>query len=215
MSIIQLSHINKSYGNKKVLSDLCIDIESGEYLIVTGKSGSGKSTLLNIIGLLENPDSGDVSVMGIKNPNIDKKNGRMILKKHLGYLFQNYALVEKMSAKQNIELVCKVSHINFYDNSVKNTLETLGIAEHINKRIYQLSGGEQQRVALARLLIKKPDILLADEPTASLDPENGSIILEALKKLNKNGTTIVLVTHNPDIVKYGSRILDLSNMMNR
>lgn len=208
MSIIKLSSICKKY-DKPVLDDFDLCVEEGEFLIISGKSGSGKTTLLNIIGLLEKPDSGTVEIFGKKNPSLDKKDGRLLIRDHIGYLFQNFALVENYTAKQNLELTCKISKTKFSDSRVQSVLEDLGIEGLMNKKVYKLSGGEQQRVALARLFIKKPDILLADEPTASLDPENANIVLEAISKLNQEGTTVILVTHNPEIVKRASRSLVL------
>lgn len=208
MSIIKLSSICKKY-DKPVLDDFDLCVEEGEFLIISGKSGSGKTTLLNIIGLLEKPDSGTVEIFGKKNPSLDKKDGRLLIRDHIGYLFQNFALVENYTARQNLELTCKISKTKFSDSRVQSVLEDLGIEGLMNKKVYKLSGGEQQRVALARLFIKKPDILLADEPTASLDPENANIVLEAISKLNQEGTTVILVTHNPEIVKRASRSLVL------
>ena len=199
MSAIKLSNICKKY-DRSVLNDFNLNVEKGEFLIVSGKSGSGKTTLLNIIGLLEKPDSGMIEILGVKNPSLGKKNGRMLIKDHIGYLFQNFALVENYTAKQNLDITCKICKTN-----VQSILNDLGIQKVMNKKVYKLSGGEQQRVALARLFIKKPDILLADEPTASLDPENANIVLESISKLNRNGTTVILVTHNPEILQKASR----------
>ena len=204
MSAIKLSNICKKY-DRSVLNDFNLNVEKGEFLIVSGKSDSGKTTLLNIIGLLEKPDSGMIEILGVKNPSLGKKNGRMLIKDHIGYLFQNFALVENYTAKQNLDITCKICKTNFYDNNVQSILNDLGIQKVMNKKVYKLSGGEQQRVALARLFIKKPDILLADEPTASLDPENANIVLESISKLNRNGTTVILVTHNPEILQKASR----------
>lgn len=209
MSIIKLSEINKSYNGKTVFKDFNLDVEKGDFLVVTGKSGAGKSTLLNIIGLLEKPDSGTVSIYEYQNPDINKKDGRILIKDHIGYLFQNFALVENYTAKKNIELVCKLKKIAFADESVQKIICKLGIDDLMDKKIFQLSGGEQQRVALARLFIKQPTILLADEPTASLDPENAEVVLDAIDELNKSGTTVVLVTHNPDIVQRANRTIHI------
>ncbi len=205
MSIISLEGISKKYGDQIVFNNFHLEIEKGEYLVVTGKSGSGKTTLLNLIGLLEKPDQGCLSILGVKNPDLNRKSGRILVRDHIGYLFQNFALVENQTARQNVELVCRIKGIKSSDLLVSQTLDKLGIAHMMNKKIYQLSGGEQQRVALARLLIKKPDIVLADEPTASLDPMNAEIILNAISELHQSGTTVVLVTHNPNILQYSTR----------
>lgn len=209
MSIIRLYNINKKYNDKTVFRNFNLEVEQGEFLLITGKSGSGKTTLLNILGLLEEPDSGKVQILDNENPDINKKNGRMLIKDNIGYLFQNFALVDNYTAKRNIELVCKLKKLNFGDKKVQDVIDKLGIKDLMEKKIFQLSGGEQQRVALARLFIKEPTILLADEPTASLDPENAEIVLEYVYDLNKTGTTIILVTHNPDIVKMASRTIHI------
>lgn len=210
MSIINLSNINKEYKGKSVFKNFNLDVEQGEFLVVTGKSGSGKTTLLNIVGLLESPDKGTVRILDTQNPNINKKNGRLLIKDHIGYLFQNFALVENYTARKNIELVCKLKKENFDNEKIQRIIFDLGINDLVNKKIYQLSGGEQQRVALARLFIKEPTILLADEPTASLDPENAEIVLDAITNLNNRGATVILVTHNPDIIKHASRSIKIS-----
>lgn len=208
MSIIKLENIYKKY-DKPIFTAFNLSVEKGEFLVVSGKSGSGKTSLLNIIGLLEKPDSGIIEILGIRNPILDKKSGRLLVRDHIGYLFQNFALVENYTAKQNLELTCKICKISYSDNNVQSILKGLGIQELMNKRVYKLSGGEQQRVALTRLLIKKPAILLADEPTASLDPENANIVLESISRLNREGTTVILVTHNPEILRRASRSIIL------
>ena len=210
MSIVKLSNISKEYKGKVVFNNFSLAVEKGDYIAVTGKSGAGKTTLLNIIGLLESPDSGTITILDYTNPNINKKDGRLLVKEHIGYLFQNFALIENYTAKRNIELVCKIKKISFSDEKVQKILSKLGINDLMDKKIFQLSGGEQQRIALARLFIKEPTILLADEPTASLDPENSEIVLNAISELNNNGTTVILVTHNPDIVNRANKSIKIN-----
>lgn len=210
MSIVKLSNISKEYKGKIVFNNFSLAVEKGDYIAVTGKSGAGKTTLLNIIGLLESPDSGTITILDYTNPNINKKDGRLLVKEHIGYLFQNFALIENYTAKKNIELVCKIKKISFSDEKVQKILSKLGINDLMDKKIFQLSGGEQQRIALARLFIKEPTILLADEPTASLDPENSEIVLNAISELNNNGTTVILVTHNPDIVNRANKSIKIN-----
>lgn len=210
MSIVKLSNISKEYKGKVVFNNFSLAVEKGDYIAVTGKSGAGKTTLLNIIGLLESPDSGTITILDYTNPNINKKDGRLLVKEHIGYLFQNFALIENYTAKKNIELVCKIKKISFSDEKVQKILSKLGINDLMDKKIFQLSGGEQQRIALARLFIKEPTILLADEPTASLDPENSEIVLNAISELNNNGTTVILVTHNPDIVNRANKSIKIN-----
>lgn len=210
MSIIKLTNVSKEYKGKIVFHNFNLDVEKGDYVAVTGKSGAGKTTLLNIIGLLESPDSGTLTILDCNNPNLNKKDGRILVKEHIGYLFQNFALIENYTAKKNIELVCKIKKIPFLDKKVQSILVKLGISDLMDKKIFQLSGGEQQRIALARLFIKEPTILLADEPTASLDPDNAKIVLDSIKELNNNGTTVLLVTHNPDVVKHANKSIKIN-----
>ena len=210
MSIVKLSNISKEYKGKIVFNNFSLAVEKGDYIAVTGKSGAGKTTLLNIIGLLESPDSGTITILDYTNPNINKKDGRLLVKEHIGYLFQNFALIENYTAKKNIELVCKIKKISFSDEKVQKILSKLGINDLMDKKIFQLSGGEQQRIALARLFIKEPTILLADEPTASLDPEYSEILLNAISELNNNGTTVILVTHNPEIVNRANKSIKIN-----
>lgn len=209
MSIIKLSNLHKEYKRKVIFENFNLEVNEGEYLVVTGKSGAGKTTLLNIIGLLETPDRGTVTILNQENPNINKKVGRLLVRDHIGYLFQNFALIENYTAKKNIQLVCKLKGLSFADEKVQKIIDKLGINDLMDKKIFQLSGGEQQRVALARLFVKQPTILLADEPTASLDPENMEVVLDSIDTLNEAGTTVVLVTHNPDIVQRANRTIQI------
>lgn len=207
---INLTNINKKYKNQIVLKDFNLDVQEGEFLAITGPSGSGKSTILNIIGLLDYPDGGTVEICDVKNPKLENKSGRTLVKNHISYLFQNFALVEKYSARKNLEMQCNLSKMKITDPIVQELLIKFGIEKLMDKKVFQLSGGEQQRLALVRAFIKKPSILLADEPTASLDLDNASIVMQAIKEINENGTTVIVVTHNPEITKFATRVVDLN-----
>lgn len=206
---IKLTNIHKKYGNQVVFDNFNLDVEKGEFLALSGPSGCGKTTLLNIIGLLDHPDNGTVEICGVENPKLESKKGRILVKENISYLFQNFALVEKYTARKNLELQCKLSGIKIDGPKVLELLEKFGISDLLGKKVFQLSGGEQQRLALVRAFIKQPTILLADEPTASLDLENAKIVMDAIKELHENGTTVILVTHNPDVAEYANRIVNL------
>ncbi|MGL5152956.1 MAG: putative bacteriocin export ABC transporter [Clostridium sp.] len=198
MSIIELRGITKSYGNKKVLDNFSINIEKGDFIGITGNSGSGKSTLLNIIGLLECFDSGDLIINGYKNIKVNSNTAMKVLRYELSYLFQNYALVDNETVLANLYLAMKYIKKSKKEKliMIKEALHSVGLDGYNDQHIYQLSGGEQQRVAIARLLLKPCKIILADEPTGSLDENNRNEILELLISLNKQGKTIILVTHD-------------------
>lgn len=194
--MIEIKNLKKTFEDKKLFENFNLKIESGEFLVITGKSGSGKSTLLNLIGALEKPDSGEIIVDGFNLTS--RYNKRKYYKEKIGFLFQNFALVENRTVRQNLSLIQKSGRT---DISIEDALERVGLLKDIDTKVYKLSGGEQQRIALARLMIKKCDIILADEPTGSLDSENSDVVMRILHELNKMGKTVVVVTHNSEIVK--------------
>lgn len=179
-------------------------IRNNEFVVFSGKSGCGKTTLLNIIGGIETIDEGEILVNGINIT--QKKNLLYYFRNKVGFLFQNFALIENKTVKENLKLVRKESRTKI---SIEEALKSVGLEDKINNKIYTLSGGEQQRIALARLMIKKCSIILADEPTGSLDKENTDIILEILKENRKQGKIIIVVTHDDYVKKAGDRIIEL------
>lgn len=212
MVCVKLENINKSYGNHKILNDFSLSVEQGEFIAICGKSGAGKSTLLNIIGLLEHQDSGNIIINNIKNPEFNSNSGRKLLQTHIGYIFQNYGLIENETVNYNLKISSKFRKWDRKTETEKfaESLEKVGLNANVkSKKIFQLSGGEQQRIAIARLLIKSPDIILADEPTGSLDVENKRMVMELLKYLNETGTTIILVTHDEEVRECAKKIITL------
>lgn len=202
--MIELRNISKSFGDRNLFDNFNLTIEQGEYVVFCGVSGCGKTTLLNIIGSLEPVDNGTVLV---DNKNISiKKNQREYLQEKVGFLFQNFALVENKTVRKNLELVQTKHRINL---SIDDALKAVGLEDKNDTMVYKLSGGEQQRVALARLMIKKCNIILADEPTGSLDTENAKTVLQILKQLNESGKTVILVTHDERIIYSGKRVIRL------
>ena len=202
--MIQISNLSKAFGDHVLFDNFSLTVDSGEFVILSGASGSGKTTLLNIIGALEKFDGGSVMIDGIdiNNP----KTHRQYFSDKVGFLFQNFVLIEDKTVRQNLAMIRKS---NASGVSIEDALSRVGLADKIDSKVYTLSGGEQQRVALARLMIKKCDLILADEPTGSLDKNNAERVLQILADLNKQGKTIILVTHDEDIKNRGWRVVDL------
>lgn len=204
--MIILKDVCKQFGEHIIFKNLNMEIEDGEFIALIGASGSGKTTLLNMIGAIEPVTSGEIIVDG---RNIQKRsNQREYYHDKVGFLFQNFALVENKTVAENMNIVKKNTRSNI---SIHQALEYVGMSEKLNQKVYTLSGGEQQRIALARLMVKKCDIVLADEPTGSLDRKNAKVVLDLLKKINEMGKTIVIVTHDLDIAKKCNKIAEISD----
>jgi putative ABC transport system ATP-binding protein len=202
--MITIQHLTKTFDEKVVFSDFNLTIEDGDFVIFSGPSGCGKTTLLNMIGAIERIEKGEIIVDGLNIKN--KRNHLTYFRTKIGFLFQNFALVDSKTVKDNLKLIRKDCQT---DMSIEEALSIVGLEEKLNKKVYTLSGGEQQRVALARLMLKKCDIILADEPTGSLDKKNAEAVLNVLKQLNEQGKTIILVTHDEEIKKQGNRVVQL------
>lgn len=202
--MIEIKNLNKTFGDNVLFGDFDLTIDDGEFVIFSGSSGSGKTTLLNMIGSLEKIDSGEILVDGIDITN--KKNQLEYFRTKVGFLFQNFALVDNKTVKENLELVKKFCRTNI---TIEKALERVFLKDKLNSKVYTLSGGEQQRVALARLMLKKCDIILADEPTGSLDKDNAETVMSILRKINKQGKTVIIVTHDENIKNSGGRVIEL------
>ena len=205
------SRIKKHFGEGEsrvdVLKGIDAQIEKGEICVLLGPSGSGKSTLLNIIGGIDNPDSGYISINGERTEDMNEKALTLYRRKHLGYIFQMYNLIPNLNIKENIEVGAYLS-----DNplDVDSLLKSLGLYEHRHKLPNQLSGGQQQRTAIGRAIIKNPDILLCDEPTGALDYDTSKEILKLISDLNQQyGSTVVMVTHNDALKDMADRVIQL------
>lgn len=199
--VIELNNISKSFGSNKVLENINISFTNGEMIALVGKSGSGKSTLLNIIGLLEARDSGDVIYNGKDIKNINSKQAMLIRRYNLGYIFQNFALIENETVIENLKLALEYRNVKNKNELIEEILRDLGLEGYKNHKVYQLSGGQQQRIALARVALKPCDIILADEPTASLDKENGDIVINMLKKYKDEGKLVIIATHDMNLAE--------------
>lgn len=212
MKKIVLKNTNVQFGTKIIFNNFNMEIDENEFVCIIGESGSGKSTLLNIMGLLEKLTSGDIEICGIKNPKLNSKKGVYLLREQISYLFQNYGLVENETVKYNIEMATRFLKMSKKKRTekIREVLEKLGLLELENEKIYCLSGGEQQRVALAKILLKPSSIILADEPTGSLDIGNRDMVMKILKEIHCEGKTIIIVTHDMEITKYATRVITIS-----
>lgn len=193
-TIMKLEKISKSYGNHVIFKDYSLDIEENNIIVIMGKSGVGKTTLLNIIGLIEDIDSGRIL---LNNKEIQKKEKQKLYSQTIGFLFQNFALLEDKTVLYNLEIVFPT--IKLRKKNKPGMLEALGMVGldgYENKMVCECSGGEKQRIALARLIVHDSQIILADEPTGSLDKENKSMIMDLLVKFKEQGKTIIVVTHD-------------------
>ena len=202
--MLKLRDINKSFGDRVVFDHFNIEIDKGEFVVFKGKSGCGKTTLLHMIGGLEKPDGGEVI---FEDRNIyDKRYTESYLRDEVGFLLQNFALIDQKTVMQNLNVIKKNAWSGI---TGEQALEYVGLKEYSNKKVYQLSGGEQQRVAIARLMMKKSSIILADEPTGSLDRGNAEIVIEMLKDFCLAGKTIIMVTHGDYAELEKCRIVEL------
>lgn len=209
--MITLSNISKSYGDHIIFKDYSLSIEQGEFIALTGASGKGKTTLLNIIGLIEPHDSGDLEILSYKNPSLHGNKGIKLLRNELAFVFQNFGLIEAETVLYNLKIATRFSNLKSQEEKIliAAALERVGLPGIQSKKIYQLSGGEQQRVALARIILKPSSIILADEPTGSLDSDNRDHVLSLLKEFHEEGKTVVVVTHDPKVELCASRVVRL------
>ncbi|WP_026836182.1 ABC transporter ATP-binding protein [Eubacterium xylanophilum] len=210
---LELDAIRKSFGAGEtkvdVLKGIDFNLEKGEFCVLLGPSGSGKSTLLNIIGGIDSADSGSISINGDKMSEMNEKKLTLYRRKHLGYIFQRYNLIPNLTVRENIEVGEYLS-----DNplDVDELIELLGLHKHRNKYPNQMSGGQQQRCAIGRAIVKNPDILLCDEPTGALDSKTSVEILKLIETVNKTyNSTIIMVTHNDAIKDMANRVIKLKD----
>ncbi|MCO4690379.1 ABC transporter, ATP-binding protein [Streptococcus infantarius subsp. infantarius] len=210
-ALIQLSNVIKSYSNGdqelNVLKGIDLTVYEGEFVAIMGPSGSGKSTLMNIIGLLDKPTSGDYSLNGTQVEELKEKQLAKVRNQEIGFVFQQFFLLSKLSALQNVELPLVYAGVNSSKRRqlAKQFLEKVELSERMKHLPSELSGGQKQRVAIARALVNNPSIILADEPTGALDTKTSDQIMQLLTELNREGKTIVMVTHEPEIADFATR----------
>ena len=209
--LIDLQNINKSYRNGdqelQVLKDINLEVQEGEFLAIMGPSGSGKSTLMNIIGMLDRPSSGTYHLDGTEVAQLGEKKAAKIRNKQIGFVFQQFFLLSKLNALQNVELPLIYSGVAQAKRKklAEQYLEKVELETRMHHLPSELSGGQKQRVAIARALVNRPSIILADEPTGALDTKTGEQIMDLLTELNNEGKTIIMVTHEPEIAAYAKR----------
>ncbi|EAL0655007.1 TPA: ABC transporter ATP-binding protein [Campylobacter coli] len=208
--LIQIKNLSKKFGKVKALDNINLNIYKGEWLAIMGPSGSGKSTLLNILSLMDDPSSGKYILDNEDLEQINEKQKITLRREKIGLIFQQFHLIPYLSALENV-MLSQYYHSSVDEEDAKAVLEKVGLSHRLSHLPSQLSGGEQQRVCIARALINNPEILLADEPTGNLDEANEKIVLETLQKLKNEGKTIVLITHNPELAKFADRTLILQH----
>jgi len=207
MSLIEVKNICKSYGEHKILDKLSFEIDDSNMIAILGASGKGKSTLLNIIGLIESYDSGDLIICGEKDIKPNSKKSAKMIRNNISYLFQNFALVDNETVFQNLMFALKYVDISEKEKKsvIRKSLEEVGLSGYEKRKVFTLSGGEQQRIAIARLFVNPKKIILADEPTGSLDSYNRDSVMKYLRALNEKGSTILIVTHDEKIGDFCDR----------
>ena len=217
MNIIELKNVNKTFrmGDEviKAIDNINFTVKKGEFVSIIGPSGSGKSTLMNILGLLDTPDSGEYYLDGMLIQQLSDNKLAELRNKKIGFIFQNFNLLQKMTALENVQLPLVYEGINHKD-SIKMSyvyLEKVGLKGREKHLPNQLSGGQQQRVATARALVNNPEIILADEPTGALDSKTSLEIMDMLQELNEAGQTIILITHDLNVASKAKRIVRISD----
>lgn len=211
MEIVELRNVTKQFDERTVLRDYSLIISEGQFVAIRGASGTGKSTLLNIIGMLLSIDKGEVWIKGYKNPRFGTKCSQKLLRREISYMFQNFGLIDNATVKENLELALHFKKLSSKEKKEKISwaLKEVGLDNYQDKKIYTLSGGEQQRIAFAKILLKDANIILADEPTGSLDVNNRDIVMGLLKKIHEKGKTIIMVTHDDYVAACADVIVEL------
>lgn len=208
MSLLELKNVYKIYGDLNALDDVNLKVEKGEWVSIMGPSGSGKSTMMNIIGCMDKPTKGEVLLDGVDISKESSKNLTLIRRDKIGLIFQQFHLVNYLTALENVMLAQYYHSVPDRDEAMA-ALERVGLADRAKHLPSQLSGGEQQRVCVARALINYPEIILADEPTGNLDDKNEEIVVDLFHQLHIEGTTLIVVTHDPEVAEVAQRMIVL------
>jgi len=213
--MLEIRNVSKIYGEGETrvtaLSDVSLEVNQGDFIAIMGPSGSGKSTLLNIIGGLERLSGGEVVLEGSRIDNLDENEMVSIRRQKIAYVFQQYHLIPSLTALENVLLPLVFQNKNGAGDKAREILKKVGLEKRFGHKPSQLSGGEQQRVAIARALITGPSLLLADEPTGNMDHKTGEEILALFDQLHREGNTIIMVTHNPEIAAHADEIIVLGD----
>ncbi len=204
--VIETQHLYKRFGAVTALEDINIQIKEGEFVAIMGASGSGKTTLMNILSGLDTATEGKVILDGIDAAQLDETGRQRFRAEKIGLVFQQFHLIPYLTALENV-MLAQHYHSVIDEQAARAVLEQVGLGERVSHRPSQLSGGEQQRVCIARALVNQPPVIFADEPTGNLDEQNEALVLKLLQNLNKQGRTIVMVTHNPELGELADRII--------
>ena len=213
--MLKVENLRKSFFTEEIetiaLNGVSFEVKEGEFVAVMGPSGCGKSTLLNILGLLDNPTGGSYSLLGQEVGNLKEKDRTMFRKGNIGFVFQSFNLIDELSVSENVELPLIYMGVKSSERKerVAKMLDRMNISHRADHFPQQLSGGQQQRVAIARALVSNPKLILADEPTGNLDSKNGQDVMNLLKELNQEGTTIIMVTHSQHDAAFATRTICL------
>ena len=210
MALLELKNVSKIYGDLKALNDVSIKVEKGEWVAIMGPSGSGKSTMMNIIGCMDKPTKGEVLLDGVDISKESSKNLTDIRRDKIGLIFQQFHMVNYLTAVENV-MVSQYYHSMPDEQEALEALGRVGLRERAHHLPSQLSGGEQQRVCVARALINHPELILADEPTGNLDEANENIVLDLFARLHAEGTTLIVVTHDPEVAEAAQRTIVLEH----
>jgi len=216
--MIKISDIEKCYHTDELdivaLNKMSIEVDEGEFVAIMGPSGCGKSTLLNILGFLDDPDSGTYVFNGVEVTHFNERKRADLRKQNVGFLFQNFNLIDDLTVFENVELPMIYTGLptSVRAERTEEILDKMHIDQRRKTYPQQLSGGQQQRVALARAVVNRPKLILADEPTANLDHDNGKEVMDLLDELNKDGATIIMVTHSENDAKYSHRVIRLPDI---
>ncbi len=212
MALLEIKNISKIYsgGTVKALQNVSLNVEKGEWVAIMGPSGSGKSTMMNIIGCMDKPSSGQVILDGIDITNENSRNLTNMRRDKIGLVFQQFHLVNYLTAIENV-MMAQYYHSLPDEKEAMEALERVGLAQRAKHLPSQLSGGEQQRVCIARALINYPQLILADEPTGNLDEANQNMVIDIFRQLHKEGRTIVVVTHDPEVAEVAERTIVLEH----
>lgn len=210
MSLLEFRNVYKIYGELHALDDVNFKVEKGEWVSIMGPSGSGKSTMMNIIGCMDKPSRGEVMLDGVDIATLSSRKLTDIRRDKIGLIFQQFHLVNYLTAVENV-MLAQYYHSVPDEKEALEALDKVGLADRAKHLPSQLSGGEQQRVCVARALINHPELILADEPTGNLDDANEEIVVELFRKLHEEGTTLIVVTHDPEVGEVAQRRIILRN----
>lgn len=213
--MISITSLNKIFRANEIetlaLNNINLKVNTGEFVAIMGPSGCGKSTLLNILGMLDQPTSGSYSFIGTEVAGLQERQRTSLRKGKIGFVFQSFNLIDELSVFENIELPLVYQKLARAERKkrTEEVMEKMDISSRSKHYPSQLSGGQQQRVAIARAVVTRPELILADEPTGNLDSENGTQVMELLTSLNREGSTVIMVSHNPDDAERAGRIINL------